>query len=378
MVALHTNRTEEIVDLRRNTIRLAADNSMKNSSLAPEMNWFDSLSPADEQKIEEDAKNATRAFLGNLGVATQPARLELTAGAHHGLYSTLASICKPKGVVVCEALTYPGLKRIAASLGIYLIGVPCDELGLIPHSFESALRENVPQCVFCTPTLQNPTGSTMTAERRIAIADIVRRFNIPLIEDDVYRFLRPNAPPPIFNYAPDVTIYLSSFSKVAEPGIRLGAVIGPEAYLSKIGKVVRATVLQVSPVLCAWLVRAFEAGYLTSTAEEKRVEITKRCALVASRFPRFQEIPNSPHFWIHLSDGSGELCAAAKERGILVPEGADFTVLSLRNSGIRISVGAPETPEALLKAIHVIDTLLTRRTDWVQERPPHLDASGLG
>lgn len=361
----NTGRKQEIVDLRRSSIRLSDASLKRITSLTPEMNWFDSLSPRDEQDIEQDAKNAIRSFLEKLGVSTQPAQVELTAGAHHGLYCTLASICEPKGVVICETLAYPGLKRIAASLGIHLIGAPCDDFGFIPDTLEGLLREQVPLCVFCTPTLQNPTGTTMTAERRIAIGDIVRKFNTPLIEDDVYRFLVPNAPPPIFNYAPDLTIYLTSFSKLAGNGMRIGAIIGSHTLLRKITRAVSATVLQVSPVLCAWLIRALEDGFLDLIAAEKKVEIARRCSLIAGTFRRFQHIPYSPHFWIHLRNGSSGLRAAATERGVLVADGADFT--HNQSSGIRISVGAPVTSEALLRAMHVIDFLLTEGADTCAE-----------
>jgi 2-aminoadipate transaminase len=96
---------------------------------------------------------------------------------------------------------------------------------------ESRLRTGAIKFVYLVPTFQNPTGRTMPLERRQAVAELIRKYHILLVEDDPYSALRyrGEALPPIKQLAPEQVIYISTLSKVFAPGLRIGFCVAPES-----------------------------------------------------------------------------------------------------------------------------------------------------
>ena len=87
-----------------------------------------------------------------------------------------------------------------------------DDEGILPDALDLACREDSARALYCMPTLQNPTGAVMSAERRQAIATVLRKYRLPVIEDDIYRFLT-DAPPPLSAFVPELGHYLLGCSK---------------------------------------------------------------------------------------------------------------------------------------------------------------------
>src|SRR5215470_2510215 len=116
----------------------------------------------------------------------RPDRLVIFPGTQTILFNLLAYLAKPGDVVLTEALTFPGTKAAAARLGVKLVGVAMDDGGILPDALARACRELKPKAVYLIPTLHNPTTATLSAERRSAIAKIIRDADSVLIEDDAY------------------------------------------------------------------------------------------------------------------------------------------------------------------------------------------------
>ena len=94
---------------------------------------------------------------------------------------------------------------------------------MLPSAFEQAARNGDSRVLYVVPTLQNPTTSTMPRERREAIVEIARRYNITIVEDDIFRLLDERVqPPPFYTLAPERTFYITSLSKALAPGLRVG------------------------------------------------------------------------------------------------------------------------------------------------------------
>jgi 2-aminoadipate transaminase len=105
-----------------------------------------------------------------------------------------------------------------------------DEEGLIPESMEEVLKNYKIKFVYTVPTFQNPSGKTIKTKRREQIAEIIKRYDVLLIEDDPYSALRytGSPEPTIKSMAPDHVVYVSTFSKIFAPGLRLGFFVAPE------------------------------------------------------------------------------------------------------------------------------------------------------
>ena len=112
------------------------------------------------------------------------------------------------------------------------MSVPTDDGGIELAALEKALEENRPKLIYITPTFKNPTGETMSLERRRQVAELLEKYQVPLIEDDPYGELRYQGEsiPPLKAFDKgNRIIYLSTFSKTVAPGLRLGWIVtGPE------------------------------------------------------------------------------------------------------------------------------------------------------
>jgi 2-aminoadipate transaminase len=175
-------------------------------------------------------REALSGYLAKKGLTASADEIRVTSGSQGGLVE-LGMILITKGdAVAVEAPTYLGAISAFNPYEPRYLKIDTDDDGLIPESLEALLKKDTVKFIYLNPTFQNPTGRTLTLERRKAVAEIVRRFNVLLVEDDPYGDLRyrGNPLPPIKTMAPDHTVYLGTLSKVFAPGLRLGFFLAPE------------------------------------------------------------------------------------------------------------------------------------------------------
>ncbi len=157
---------------------------------------------------------------------TAPNQVQVTSGSQEGLYLTATTLIDPGDVVLVERPTYLTAVQAFTLVGARLIGVDSDEGGMLPDALESAIEQYGAKLVYLVPTFQNPTGRTMSADRRTAIAEVLVRTGVPLLEDDPYGELRfsgePVAPIASLPGMAEQTVLLNSASKVMAPGVRVG------------------------------------------------------------------------------------------------------------------------------------------------------------
>ena len=129
-------------------------------------------------------------------------------------------LISPGDVVVTEEPTYLGALSAFAPYGPRYETVPTDENGMIPEGLKEVLESANVKLVYLTPTFQNPTGYTLSLERRKAIGDLLQEHDCLLLEDDPYGALRYRGTslPPVWTFAPEQVIYSSTLSKVFAPG----------------------------------------------------------------------------------------------------------------------------------------------------------------
>ena len=140
---------------------------------------------------------AAAAWLNGRGLTASPEHVVLTTGAQSAITAVLSCLTHPQDIVLTEALTYPGVKSAARLLHLRLEGLALDEQGIVPAALERALRTTEARVLYAIPTLQNPTTRVMPLERRSAVVELCRRYDVTLIEDSVYSFLVEDAPPPL-------------------------------------------------------------------------------------------------------------------------------------------------------------------------------------
>ncbi len=164
--------------------------------------------------------------------ARRPAADELmvTSGTIDALRLIATTMLDAGDVVAVEAPTYLGAIDSFRGVEADVQGIPVDEAGVDTEMLERLCRNGKPPKLFYTvPDHHNPTGITMSAERRAALVELCRRHGVLIVEDVAYRelsFTR-DRPPTLWSLAPDVVVQAGTTSKTFFPGVRLGWAVGP-------------------------------------------------------------------------------------------------------------------------------------------------------
>ncbi|MFI2437195.1 PLP-dependent aminotransferase family protein [Streptomyces sp. NPDC018693] len=187
------------------------------------------------QYATTEGEPALRALLAERhtvrGLATDADDLLVTTGSQQALSLLAAALLDPGDTVLVENPCYLAALQVFGLAGARVVAVPGDADGPDPDALAELVVRERPKLLYTVPTFQNPTGRTLPAARRAAIASVAARHGLWIIEDDPYGELRYDGErvPWIASYdgAGDRTALLGSFSKVMAPGLRLGWLRGP-------------------------------------------------------------------------------------------------------------------------------------------------------
>ncbi|MBI1774574.1 MAG: PLP-dependent aminotransferase family protein [Proteobacteria bacterium] len=296
------------------------------------------------------------AWVAGSGLKAPVERVVLTGGNQHALVIVLRALARPGEVVLCEALAWPGIRRAADFLGLRLEGVAIDAEGLVPDALAEACRRFRPKALYCAPTAQNPTTATMPKARRERIAEIARRFDVAIVEDDVYGPLIEGAPAPLASYAPDHAFYLASLSKGLAAGLRIGYVLAPSAHIGQLAAGVGATTITVAPLMAEIAARWIGDGTAERLLAAQRREIGRRLELATSRLGpgNCRWVRYAAHIWYAVPSPwrPAELAAACQRRGLRVTPSEVFAMAGdERPSGLRLALGGPSSLARLEAAL---------------------------
>ncbi len=297
---------------------------------------------------------AGAAWLSRRGLDLDPERILVTAGADHALLMALLAFTRAGDTLLAEELTYPGVRTLAAMLGLRLVGVRVDEQGLDPDALRRAFRLR-PKLLLCTPTIQNPTGSILPADRRAAIVQLAREHGVLLLEDDVYGFLPADAPPPLAAAAAEMTVYVTSFKCIA-PGLRIGYVAGAsEELVGRVAAVARATTWTpstlVSAVATRWIRDGTAGAALAAVRRELAARQVEAAQVLAGRC--MQAHPVAPHIWLELPPGwsRGAFVERARRHGVAVLAADAFATGDAVPEAVRICLGSARDGHELREAL---------------------------
>ncbi|MGQ4433908.1 MULTISPECIES: aminotransferase-like domain-containing protein [unclassified Streptomyces] len=165
------------------------------------------------------------------GLATGADDLLVTTGSQQALSLLATALLEPGDVVLVEQPCYLAALQVFAFAGARIVAVPGDAAGVDPEALDELVVRERPKLFYTVPTFQNPTGRTLPADRRTAVAEVAARRGLWIVEDDPYGELRFEGTrlPWIAAQegATDRTVLLGSFSKVMAPGLRLGWLRAP-------------------------------------------------------------------------------------------------------------------------------------------------------
>ncbi len=308
-------------------------------------------------------------YLLDRGLQIAPEQLLVVAGAQQGIDVVLRALVSPGDTVLVEAPTYLGMIERMQMQGLKLVAVPIDEQGVRPDALETAIALHQPRLLYTIPTFHNPTGVSMSAARQETLLDIAHRHALPILEDDIYGPLSydRSAPLPLkLRDTHGLVIYLTSFSKVLMPGLRLGMIASAPPLLDALVAVKRLSDLH-SPqltqrALAEYLARGHFAGHLRTVRTFYR---ERRDAMITSLQHHFPSeaaytVPAGGFCcWVALPPGlrSRDLLQAAIERGVAFAPGQMFFPEQPAQGYIRLSFSA-HRPKEIERGVATLGELL--------------------
>ncbi len=293
-------------------------------------------------------RDAASAWLGRRALVPNQERIFLTPGAHGALVGIFSMLAKAGDFVLCERITYPGVRAIAAQLGLQLVGVEMDGDGVIPEALDAAIRASQPKALYLNPTLQNPTTITIPETRRAALCDIARRSGVPIVEDDAYGFIPTHGPPPLAAIAPDACWHIAGLAKCIGAGLRLAYVIAPDARAAwSFNSAMRALCVMASPISAAIATRWIDDGTADTILRFIRAESVARERIAARKLEpgTYLSDPLSFNLWLPLRNGWTRSAFASHVRATglgVVPSDA-FTAAGAPEEAVRVGLGGPVT-----------------------------------
>ena len=309
-----------------------------------------------------------------------PEQVLITTGSQQAL-DLIGKIFLDKGSrILVEKPTYLGALQAFTPMEPVAVGVDSDDEGMLIEDFAAKVGTGADKArvAYVLPNFQNPTGRTMSEERRQALVDKAKELDIPLIEDNPYGDLwyEGEPPQPLAARNPEGVIYMGSFSKVLAPGLRLGFIVAPAHVYPKLLQAKQAADLH-SPTLNQGL--AYEVlarpGFLDGHLQRTRQLYRDQCQAMLDALRRHMpegvtlNVPRGGMFlWLRLPEGldSTHMLPLAVQHGVAYVPGAAFydtgaDVRTLRLSFVTASMEEIDQGIAQL-ARTVNEALETRRS----------------
>ncbi len=273
--------------------------------------------------------------------------------------------CDPGGVVLAEAPTYVGAIITFVGLEAGLEHVECDENGLIPAALERRIDEvrasgRTIKLLYTIPNFNNPSGITLSAERRPRITEICRRAGITIVEDGPYGLVRfDGEPTPAIRSLDPSVLYLGSMSKIFSPGIRVGWVIAPRAVRERLQLLSEATIIRPS-IFSQHLALAYLRGFdWRSTLQTTIANYRERAETLLEHLPAALPAgstwtrPSGGFFvWATLPEGcsADDLFTLVAEEGVVLIAGSSFYADGSGQRELRLSFSL-ESPEQIREGL---------------------------
>lgn len=309
------------------------------------------------------------------GVRCSPAEVMVLSGSQQGLDLAARIFLDPGDAVVVEQPSFIGALQTFRGARARLVGVPTDEHGMRTDALESALARFRPKLIYTLPTFQNPSGTVLTLERRQHLLALARRFQVPVLEDDPYSELRYEGEPLPSLRALDPggnVLYLSTFSKLLFPGMRLGFLVAPRAVVRQFA-LARQTADLHANTLGQWVLERFvRRGRMAVHVRAVRESYRRRCdamdaALRAADVPglAWRRPQGGFYFWCRLPRGvaASSLLARAAQAGVAYLPGRPCFADEPPAEHIRLNFSHPD--EAAIR------TGVTRLAAAIREETAH-------
>jgi len=311
----------------------------------------------------EPLREALSEHMVKRGIEASAQDIITTTGSQQALDLIAKSMINPGDKVIVEAPTFLATIQCFRLYGADLVTAPVDENGVKVDELERLILEHRPKLIYLIPNFGNPSGASLSIERRRKVVELAARHQVLIVEDDAYGELYFNEPPPpniiaIGQSVPgarDWIVYCGSFSKVLSPGLRVGWMIAPRALLEK-----AVMCKQFSDAHTSNLSQAIAAQYLSMNRLERSLNVVRKTyserALAMATSLRnvvgdrvkFNSPKGGMFIWAHLTDSGSDSATFAKraiDNMVAIVPGAPFFATNADRSTFRLSFATVNTEQ---------------------------------
>ncbi len=287
-----------------------------------------------------------------------PDNLIVTTGSQQALDLLGKTLISPGDKVIVEGPTFLATIQCFRLYGAELISAPIDGDGVQTDALEKLIAEHRPKFVYLIPTFGNPSGATLSLERRRAVLEMAVRHNTLIVEDDPYGDLYfGEAPPPsLLNLSASVPgsrellVHCGSLSKVLSPGLRVGWMIAPAELLAKATMCKQFSDAHTSTFAQATAAQYLKAGGMPATLDKVRTVYAQRAQAMGDALQAelgdaasFVRPRGGLFFWVRLTGAGGKLADGnvlakrAIEKGVAFVPGTPFFCAQPDHATLRLS-----------------------------------------
>ena len=311
-------------------------------------------------------KDSTVNFLNDsrgLNISTD--NLLITRGGQMAIYLAAAMILKPGDNVLVSDPSYYIADEVFKQMGANLIRIPLDEHGMDIEAIVATLKSSKISLLYVIPHHHHPTTVTMSQSRRIKLPELIKSYQLPVIEDDYdYDFHYSNSPVlPLASSDHDSNVlYIGSFTKLLAPSCRIGYLIGASNFISQATNLKRLIDLRGDTLMEEALSAIINSGELDRHIKKSKKIYSKRCDLTALSIRNelthaidLTKPQGGLALWLKFKEGYplGDIISKARSAGLLFGGAAYYEGADQKHNGIRFGFASLKEPE-MLRAIEII------------------------
>lgn len=305
-------------------------------------------------------------MLAARGIPCSEDSVLVAAGGQNALHAIFSAELNVGDRLAVAPYAYPGLLALARRFGIELVPVASDDNGMLPQALDEACSGAEVRGVYLVPTNDNPTAITMPCDRRIAIAQVITKHGLLLIEDDAYGFLPAQPLAPVASIAPTNAWYIASVSKVLAPGLRVAWLRAPDvAGAWRLAADMHETAIMAPPLNAAIVAEWLRSDLFERLVGEVRDEAALRQALARECLApgTFRAMDCGYHLWLSIPADLDvrHIADVLRQHGLSTIPGDAFAVdrAMAPAAALRVSIGGSLSRERLQRGLQLLSALVS-------------------
>lgn len=304
------------------------------------------------------------------GLPVTAENILITTGSQQGLDLIGRVFLEPNDYVITERPTYLGALQAFNFYQARYAPVRMDDDGMVIDELEAMIIQYHPKMIYVVPNFQNPSGITLSYQRRKALMNLVFKHQIALIDDNPYGELRYSGTPQpsLRGLGGDAVIQLGTFSKLISPGLRVGWICAPVKAIKILERAKQAVDLHSATFTQYVIAEFLRRGYLEAHIEKIRTSyMQKRDTMIAAMKEYFPDSVRWPYpdgglfLWVQLPDrvSATMVFQEAVHEGVAFVPGRPFHPDGTGDNTARVNFASP-TPEQIVEGVKRLGRVLTR------------------